>query len=441
MFEIVASGGLPGRSPTRRSKARSPRHFLHALTLLLAIASSGVQAEAFSDLLVALESDGRSHTVQHTLATEKELLIVDMPGSVIPQDVRFMGPEKDTFRYAHTKRPGRIALWSGSAFARYHHQYGSAVEQTETGTFVLTTSSLPEQLILRSNSEVLSSITWVFPSEFELARYTVSNESIGEWIEEENTLTFRQTGSERAELIIEYRYRTPVIASAEAEVGVGVDAEAGTEVKAVTDADTDAEAVIEAQEETDPCDSHTAANDDCSPDEDGDGDGIPDYRDVCLASPTASSTAEPIDTYKLIAKRENTDNGEDDGSAASKNTVGELGCLPTQKLVLEAITFDTGRSYIDVYARRLLDRVANAMQHFPEKVFEIGAHTDNQGTEANNQRLSRKRADAVRHYLMLRGVGPNQVQAKGYGESTPLGNNQTLEGRRINRRVELSELE
>ena len=81
------------------------------------------------------------------------------------------------------------------------------------------------------------------------------------------------------------------------------------------------------------------------------------------------------------------------------------------------------------------------MQRFPEKVFEIGAHTDNQGTKANNQRLSRKRADAVRHYLMLRGVGPNQIQAKGYGESTPLGDNRTLEGRRINRRVELSELE
>ena len=421
MFEIVASGRLPSRSPTQRSKASSTRQIIpRVLTLLLAIVSSSVQAEAFSDLLVALESDGRSHTVQHTLATEKELLIVDMPGSVIPQDVRFMGPEKDTFRYAQTKRPERIALWSGSAFARYHHQYGSAVEQTETGTFVLTTSSLPEQLILRSNSEVLSSITWVFPSEFELARYTVSNESIGEWIEEENTLTFRQTGSKRAELIIEYRYRTPDIASAE----VDAEAEAEAEIKA------NAEAVIKTEEETDPCDSQTAANDACSPDEDA--DGIPDYRDVCLASPTE----EPIDTQKLIAKQENSDNGE-----AGDSPDSELGCLSTQKLVLEAITFDTGRSYIDIYARRLLDRVANAMQHFPEKAFEIGAHTDNQGTEANNQRLSRKRADAVRHYLMLRGVGPNQVLAKGYGESTPLGDNKTLEGRRTNRRVELSELE
>ena len=440
MFEIVASGRLPGRSPTRRSKASSTRLILRALTLLLAITSSGAHAEeAFSDLLVALESDGRSHTVQHTLATEKELLIVDLPGSVIPQDVRFMGPEKDTFRYAHTKRPERIALWSGSAFARYHHQYGSAVEQAETGAFVLTTSSIPEQLILRTNSQILSTITWVFPSEFELERYTVSNESVGQWIEEEKTLTFRQTGSERAELIIEYRYRTPVIASASAEVEADedVDVEAGAEVKAISgaDADTDAEAVIEAEEETDPCDSQTAANDACSPDEDE--DGVPDYRDVCLALPTA----EPIDTRKLIAKQENTDNGEEGSSPASNNKVGELGCLPTQKLVLEAITFDTGRSYIDIYARRLLDRVANAMQHFPEKVFEIGAHTDNQGTEANNQRLSRKRADAVRHYLMLRGVGPNQVQAKGYGESTPLGDNKTLEGRRINRRVELSELD
>ncbi len=352
--------------------------------LLLSFSGSGAFAESISDLLIALESDGRSHTVQHTLATEDELLIVDLPGSVIPQVVRFMGPDRDTFIYAHTKRPERIALWSGSSFARYHHQYGAAVEQTTPGTFLLNTNSPPVQLTVRDDSQFSSSITWVFPSEFEVLQYSSKNTSLGEWIEENNTLTFRQSGSEPAELLIEYRYREPV----------------------------------EVAEEIDPCDTASSANDACSPDDDE--DGVPDYRDICLSLPTDEQD-------------ENTENSE-------KN-ISELGCAVSDTLVLEGISFATGRSYIDVNARRLLDRVANAMQHFPAKVFEIGAHTDNQGTESNNQRLSGKRADAVRHYLMLRGVGPNQVQAKGYGESTPLGDNETLEGRRINRRVELTGLQ
>jgi len=236
---------------------------------------------------------------------------------------------------------------------------------------------------LRKNSQISSSITWVFPSEFEVTRYSRENESLGQWVEENNTLTYQQTGDERGKLIIEYRYREPV----------------------------------EPQEEKNPCDSASAANDACSPDDDE--DGIPDYRDICLATSTDETKS--------------TDSETDE-------SVSEFGCVASETLVLEGITFATGRSYIDVYARRLLDRVANAMQHHPERVFEIGAHTDNQGTESNNQRLSRKRADAVRHYLMLRGVGPNQVQAKGYGESTPLEDNDTLEGRRANRRVELTGL-
>jgi len=91
------------------------RSVMSLLVLLLWVSGSQTaHADAVSDLLIALESDGRSHTVQHTLATEDELLIADLPGSVIPQDVRFMGPKKETFKYAHDKRPGRIAIWSGN---------------------------------------------------------------------------------------------------------------------------------------------------------------------------------------------------------------------------------------------------------------------------------------------------------------------------------------
>ena len=70
--------------------------------------------------------------------------------------------------------------------------------------------------------------------------------------------------------------------------------------------------------------------------------------------------------------------------------------------------------------------------------FEIGAHTDNKGNENTNLALAKKRADTVRYYLLLRGVDPNQIRAKGYGEEFPIMDNSTVEGQRGNRRIEIT---
>ncbi len=68
---------------------------------------------------------------------------------------------------------------------------------------------------------------------------------------------------------------------------------------------------------------------------------------------------------------------------------------------------------------------------------EIGAHTDNTGIAAQNQHLSNLQADAVRTYLVTKGVGFQQVQARGYGGSVPLTTDNTPRGRLANRRVEI----
>ena len=82
--------------------------------------------------------------------------------------------------------------------------------------------------------------------------------------------------------------------------------------------------------------------------------------------------------------------------------------------------------------------MAHTLKTLQSARFELRAHTDDQGASDNNLALSQRRANTVKHYLQLRGVRANQVDAKGYGEAKPVSDNTTAEGRRRNRRVELA---
>ena len=84
-----------------------------------------------------------------------------------------------------------------------------------------------------------------------------------------------------------------------------------------------------------------------------------------------------------------------------------------------------------------LDRMADFIKNSVGLKFEIGGHTDNVGKDVYNQQLSEKRAKAVCDYLLAKGVNAGQLSFKGYGESVPIGDNATPEGREMNRRTEL----
>ena len=84
-----------------------------------------------------------------------------------------------------------------------------------------------------------------------------------------------------------------------------------------------------------------------------------------------------------------------------------------------------------------LDRMADFIKNSVGIKFEIGGHTDNVGKDVYNQQLSEKRAKAVCDYLLAKGVNAGQLSFKGYGESVPIGDNATPEGREMNRRTEL----
>jgi len=84
-----------------------------------------------------------------------------------------------------------------------------------------------------------------------------------------------------------------------------------------------------------------------------------------------------------------------------------------------------------------LNRVANVLRQYPETIIQIAGHTDSTGTVEANQRLSERRAEAVRNALAGYGVNPSRFALIGYGESRPIASNSTEAGRQLNRRVEV----
>lgn len=103
-----------------------------------------------------------------------------------------------------------------------------------------------------------------------------------------------------------------------------------------------------------------------------------------------------------------------------------------------SVLFPSGNDQLSSLARQSLDRVATILTEQPgEKPISIEGYTDSRGGDAFNQQLSQKRADAVRSYLVSRGLPAERVQAVGRGEASPIASNDTSEGRANNRRVEI----
>ncbi len=107
------------------------------------------------------------------------------------------------------------------------------------------------------------------------------------------------------------------------------------------------------------------------------------------------------------------------------------------------ITFDSGILFdVDSYSlksetRNNLTKLSETMEKYDETQIKVLGHTDNTGTEKYNAALSKKRAASVNDYLVTKGVAPTRLTDIGYGELDPIATNETLEGRELNRRVEI----
>ncbi len=174
---------------------------------------------------------------------------------------------------------------------------------------------------------------------------------------------------------------------------------------------------------------------------DSDGDGVTDLADKCPNTPAGTA----VDANGC--PKDADGDGVLDAADKCPNTpagtkVDAFGCpalyVGGATLVLEGVYFETGKSILKPESQAALDRVAESLKGNPEVTVEIGGHTDNTGSKATNTRLSAARANAVKDYLVSKGVDAARLTAKGYGPDKPVADNKTVAGRAANRRVELT---
>jgi outer membrane protein OmpA-like peptidoglycan-associated protein len=120
--------------------------------------------------------------------------------------------------------------------------------------------------------------------------------------------------------------------------------------------------------------------------------------------------------------------------------VDQLKATPTPRglvLTLGDVLFDTGRSELNSGAARKLDQLAQFLIEHKDRRVEIDGFTDSVGSDAYNEELSRRRADAVKSALLTRGVEASRISTEGYGKAFPVARNTDSGGRQLNRRVEV----
>lgn len=103
----------------------------------------------------------------------------------------------------------------------------------------------------------------------------------------------------------------------------------------------------------------------------------------------------------------------------------------------EGVTFDVGSYSLRPEFRATLDKVAESLKLYPNSLIDVYGHTDSTGSDAFNQTLSENRARTVANYLSMQGVSPARIRSQGFGETMPVADNATDDGRRKNRRVEI----
>jgi OOP family OmpA-OmpF porin len=198
---------------------------------------------------------------------------------------------------------------------------------------------------------------------------------------------------------------------------------------------------------------------------DSDRDGVPDYRDKCPNTPKSTPVNKQgcaLDTDgdgvsnkadkcpgtpqgMTVDERGCTMDSDGDGIADQADKcpgtpaglmVNKKGCPISLTLAIE---FDVDKADIKQRYHAELKRGADFIRKYPASRILIAGHTDSTASDAYNLGLSQRRAESIRNYLIRNfGIKAERLQAKGYGETFPIADNATAQGRQRNRRVELS---
>ena len=200
-----------------------------------------------------------------------------------------------------------------------------------------------------------------------------------------------------------------------------------------------------------PEDRDTFEDTDGCPDLDNDQDGVTDQADACPLVPEDTDGFEDFDgcpeldndqdtipdaTDACMDEPEDFD-GDEDTDGCPEESKALVRVTAEQIEIKQQINFETDSARIKgAVSFQVLDAVAGIMMRYPEMQIRIEGHTDDRGRDAHNLQLSQSRAESVRAYLVQAGVDLSRFEAQGFGETNPLQDNATADGRTANRRVE-----
>ncbi len=213
--------------------------------------------------------------------------------------------------------------------------------------------------------------------------------------------------------------------------------EPGKEPDGCPERDRDGDGFLDSQ---DVCPDLPGIAPDGCPEKDRDGDGFLDSQDACPDVPGVAPDGCPIPDTDRDGHLDNVDKCIDKPETWN-GFEDEDGCpdeVPRSipRGTIKGIYFDLDKDTIKPRSRPVLDRAVAVFSEFPSVRVEISGHTDSTGAPAYNRDLSRRRAEAVKRYLVEHGIDAARIETRGAGPDEPVDSNRTPVGRAKNRRIE-----
>lgn len=165
-------------------------------------------------------------------------------------------------------------------------------------------------------------------------------------------------------------------------------------------------------------------------------DSLKNYEKAMEIFPDDMAVIEKLDKVMEVAPIY-AKNAEDIDNADKTIQTRGLGGSRDLPPIAAAILFDKASDVFKPEALPILDKLSGKMQKdYSSYWFEVQGHTDADGDDISNRDLSKRRAQSVANYLIERGIEPNRIKIKGFGEDAPIASNLTDDGKSLNRRVQ-----